>query len=254
MSAQVEIAPVVDALDLLPAEGKLVLDVEGRAGVVGELVGTVLVPLQPRRVEAEGAVPIHPPLPPALEPFRVGTRLHEELHLHLLELARPEDEVARRNLVTERLADLCDAERNLLAAALQHVQVVDVNALRRLGAEIHDGRLLLDRTHERLEHEIEEPRLGQRPPAAAHGALGVGLARRSLDPRVVGPEAVLAVLAVHQRIREARYVPRRLPHPRMHQDGGIETLDVVPSVDHGPPPAVLHVLLELDSKRPVIPH
>jgi hypothetical protein len=43
-------------------------------------------------------------------------RLDEELHLHLLELAGAEDEVARRDLVAERLADLRDAERRLLAA------------------------------------------------------------------------------------------------------------------------------------------
>ncbi len=49
VAAEVEVAAVVDALDLLPAEGKLVLDVERRAGVVGQLVGAVLVPLQLRR-------------------------------------------------------------------------------------------------------------------------------------------------------------------------------------------------------------
>ena len=44
--AEVEVAAVVDALDLLPAEGKLVLDVERRPGVVGQLVAAVLVPAQ----------------------------------------------------------------------------------------------------------------------------------------------------------------------------------------------------------------
>ena len=45
--AEVEVAAVVDALDLLPAERELVLDVERRAGVVGQLVRAVLVPAQP---------------------------------------------------------------------------------------------------------------------------------------------------------------------------------------------------------------
>ena len=42
----------------------------------------------------------------------------EELHLHLLELARAEDEVPGRDLVAERLADLRDAERDLLPRRL----------------------------------------------------------------------------------------------------------------------------------------
>ena len=44
---------------------------------------------------------------------------HEELHLHLLELARAEDEVAGGDLVAEGLADLGDAERRLLARELR---------------------------------------------------------------------------------------------------------------------------------------
>jgi hypothetical protein len=47
-------------------------------------------------------------------PLLVGAGLDEELHLHLLELAGAEDEVARRDLVAERLADLPDPERDLL--------------------------------------------------------------------------------------------------------------------------------------------
>ena len=36
---EVEVAAVVDALELLPAEGEAVLDVDGLLGVVGQLVG-----------------------------------------------------------------------------------------------------------------------------------------------------------------------------------------------------------------------
>ena len=58
-----------------------------------------------------------PLLQPVLVPLLVGPGLDEELHLHLLELTGTEDEVARRDLVAERLADLRDAERRLLARA-----------------------------------------------------------------------------------------------------------------------------------------
>ena len=52
---------------------------------------------------------------PVLEPLEVGARLAEELQFHLLKLAGTEGEVAGRDLVAEGLADLTNAERNLLA-------------------------------------------------------------------------------------------------------------------------------------------
>ena len=88
-------------------------------------------------------------------------RRHEELHLHLLELARAEDEVARRDLVAEGLADLRDPERRFLARELQHVLEVDEDALRRLRAQVGDRARLLHRADRRLEHQVEVARLGQ---------------------------------------------------------------------------------------------
>ena len=59
----------------------------------------------------------------------------EELDLHLLELARAEREVARRDLVAEALAHLGDAERHADARAVEHVLEVDEDALGRLGPQ-----------------------------------------------------------------------------------------------------------------------
>ena len=55
VAAQVEVAAVVDALELLPAEREAVLDVDGLLGVVGQLVGRVLAEAQPRRVSRRSA-------------------------------------------------------------------------------------------------------------------------------------------------------------------------------------------------------
>ena len=83
--------------------------------------------------DAELDVPALALAEPVLEPLlRFGGR-HEELHLHLLELARAEDEVAGRDLVAEGLADLGDPERRLLARELQDVLEVDEDPLRGLG-------------------------------------------------------------------------------------------------------------------------
>src|SRR5690606_12129334 len=102
VTAQVEVGAIVDALDLAPpfvtdraAEEEL--DVEGGLGIVGELVRRMLMEAQPLLVQTHGIThPLHPGGLPALEPLVVAPRLDEELHLHLLELARPEGEVSRR--------------------------------------------------------------------------------------------------------------------------------------------------------------
>src|SRR5205814_9046096 len=73
------------------------------------------------------------------------------------------NEVARTDLVPERLSDLGDPERDLLARALLDVLEVDVRALGRLRPEVDDRRVVLDGTHVRLEHQVEPARDGERP-------------------------------------------------------------------------------------------
>jgi hypothetical protein len=129
---QVVVGAVGDALELAPLralEAELVLDVDGALRVVRQLLLRVLELPQLRRVDAEVDVPGEALVDPALVPLPRPRRLDEELHLHLLELAGAEDEVAGRDLVAEALADLADAERRLLARALLHVGVVDEDAL-----------------------------------------------------------------------------------------------------------------------------
>ena len=95
MAAEVEVAPVVDAFQLLPAEGEAVLHVDGLLGVVRQLVGGVLAETQTRRLHAVALVPGLARGQPLLEGVRGRVAGGDEvLHLHLLELARAEDEVA----------------------------------------------------------------------------------------------------------------------------------------------------------------
>src|SRR5207237_4956733 len=105
------VAPVGATLELLPADRIEVLEVARSRRVMGSLVGGGLpdaeVFLAPAEVEVPAAARVDPVAVPLV---RLGRR-HEELHLHLLELAQPEEEVARRDLVPERLADLRNAER-----------------------------------------------------------------------------------------------------------------------------------------------
>src|SRR4029079_3008080 len=106
--------------------------------VMRELLGVVRAQAQTLAVDAEPDVPLEALLAPVLVPLLRLVGRHEELHLHLLELERAEDEVAGGDLVTERLADLRDAERRLATRELEHVLEVEEDALGRLRTQV-DG-------------------------------------------------------------------------------------------------------------------
>src|SRR5438105_14718948 len=114
-----------------------------------------------RFLTAALAVPGHARLHPVGVPALGVVRRHEELHLHLLELTEPEEEVAGGDLVAERLPDLRDAERGATPRQLEHVLEVDEDALRRLRPQVRLRPLLDERADRGLEHQVELPRLGQ---------------------------------------------------------------------------------------------
>jgi hypothetical protein len=151
---QVEVGAVGDALELAPlgtGEVEPVLDVHCPLRVVGELLLGVLEVAQVVGVDAEADVPGGAVVDPPLVPRLVLAGLDEVLHLHLLELACAEDEVAGRDLVAERLADLGDAERRLAARRVHDVEEVEEDALRGLRPQVVQAGLVLDDAEKRLE-------------------------------------------------------------------------------------------------------
>src|SRR5260370_23730879 len=151
--------------------------------------------------EAELEIPTMALLDPVAVPRLRLVRRHEELHLHLLELAHAEEEVARRDLVAERLADLRDAKRRLPARELRHVLEVDEDALGRLRPQVRARRRIFHRADLCLEHEVELPRLGEIALRELAWALRrLPAAMCVLEP--VGPEAELARAAVDERVAE----------------------------------------------------
>src|ERR1051325_4668323 len=70
---------------------------------------------------------------------------------------------------------------------------------------------------------------------------------------LVGAKPPLAGAAVHHRIGEMIQMTARLPHSRMHDDRGIESDHVLPTVHVVAPPDALPVVLELYAKRAIVP-
>ena len=158
VAAKVEVRAAVDAFQLLEAHGELELDVAGRVGVVRQL--DVVVEAVVLHGQAQGAVPLHAVLLPVGVPLHLGAGLHEELHLHLLELAHAEHELPRHDLVAEGLAGLRDAEGDLHPRALLHVEEVHEDALCRFGAEVDRAALTAHAAQLGGEHQVELPHLG----------------------------------------------------------------------------------------------
>src|SRR5215212_4356759 len=163
---QVVVGAVGYALQLRPAgEREVVLDVHAAGRVVRPLVVGLLALAEVLLIHTEVQVPVEALVDPVLVPLLIRAGLDEELHLHLLELARAEDEVARCDLVPKRLPDLGDPERHLHAARLQHVFEVDEDPLRRLGPQVSYVLGALDGPCVGLEHQIEGSDRGEIPPA-----------------------------------------------------------------------------------------
>ena len=209
-------------------------------------------------------VPVVAPVAPVLVPRERLSRMTEELHLHLLKLARTEGEVARSDLVAEALPNLSDAERNLHSARIADVLEVDEHPLRGLGTQ--EGHVLFAAhgTGVGLEHQIEVARFGELALVVLAGCLR-GLDRTLARRDMVGTEAAFALAAVDQFVGEQVVVARHLPHLRVHHDRRFEADHVVARRrtgerrnlvvrgNHVGPPRLPHVAFQLDTERPVVP-
>ena len=271
---QVIVGTVRHTPQLAPAEGEHEFEVGGTLGVEAQLLGAVVTQPQVLLLHVQAQQPVAAEAAPILEPLQIGAGLAEELQLHLLELTGTEGKVARGDLVAEGLTDLADAEGQLLAGGALDVLEVDENALGGLRTEIHRVLGILGDALEGLEHQVELPDVGEVVLAAGgagdvvlldevlHLLLGEGvdgllqsdvlLGTEVLD-ELVGPEALLALLAVHERIGEAAQMAGGHPGLGVHEDGGVQTHVIGVLLNELLPPGLLHVVLQLHAQRTVVP-
>ena len=150
---EVEVRAGVDTLHFFESERHTEFDVAGCIGIVCQFF--VVVEAIVLRAEAQCLVPSHAGLFPAGEPLEFGAGLDKELHLHLLELSHAEDKLSSHDLIAEGLTDLRDTERNLHAAGLLHVEVVDKNTLGRFRSEVDGAAAVGGGAHLGFEHEVK---------------------------------------------------------------------------------------------------
>ena len=153
MLRQIKVRPVVNTLDFLKADGKIVLNVVRVLCVMRKFV--VMVPAQVAFRNAVFEVERPAVAPPTLERFVVRTGFAKIFHFHLLELAGAENKVFEDDFVAKGLADLRHAERNFHAVRLDDAFKVDKNALTRFRTQINNRGVACDRSEVRLKHKVE---------------------------------------------------------------------------------------------------
>ena len=235
-----------DRFQFAPTPRKGIFYVRQCAGIVREFVRLRLVEAQPVFANAVLCVPGFALRHPLREALHVAPIVrHEVFQFHLLEFAHAKGEIAGRDLVPERFADLSDPEGRFLARGLVDVLEVDEDALSGFGPQVRNRGTVLHRADERLHHQVEVARLGER---AGHPAVGAFFERFQM----VGAKSVLAVAAIDQLVVKNVDVPRRLPDVGMHDDRRVERHDIVPQGDDLAPPGVAHILFEQRAERTIV--
>ena len=273
VATQVIVGAVGNAPQLTPAaaEGELILNVGGGAGVEGQLGRFVVTQTQALLLDAQAQQPVLAEVLPVGKPFQVAARLAEELALHLLKFPGTEGEVARGNLVAEGLAHLANAEGQLAAGGALDVGEVDEDALCGFGPQVHRGGGVLGHANLGLEHQVKLADGGEVVLAAvganhflvggnesvhllkAHGIHVDSLTGLTGLNQLVSALTGAAALAVHQRVGEIAHMAGGDPGGGVHEDGGIQTHVIFGLLDELFQPCLLDVVLEFHTQRAVVP-
>ena len=166
---------------------------------------------------------------PVVKPLKVGTRFAEKLHFHLFKLAGAENKITGGNFVSERLTDLADTKRNLLARGTLGISKVYKNALRRFGTKINLVFGVLGNPLEGLKHKVKLAYIGKIGAAAVGAFYAVflyvfhhffvrpaGTRNAEVFQKLVGAVAGFTVFAVHKRVGKTAYVTRSNPNLGVH--------------------------------------
>ena len=245
MVAKVIISAIGNAFKLFHAVRKLIFDVIAGFGIMREVLFRSRINIDIFTLQPLLFPPFDTGFLPIFMPFFVFARHNEIFQFRLLKLANAKNEVARRNFVAERLADLGDAERQLARGGVNDVAELGKNRLSGFRTQIAENRTVVNRTDGSFKHQIERTGLGQ---------LGRAAVRTLAVFDMIGAKPSLAFLAVGHRVGKSVFMPGIMQNFAVGQNGGVQTLNIVTLIDHGAPPGAFEVVLQLDAQRTVVIH
>src|SRR5439155_25771713 len=142
---------------VIPFREKAILNIDGALGIVRQLFWRLFVQPQVFFRDSNVLKPLMTGVDPFLMCLFVLARSHEVFHLHLLKFARAKNEIAGRDFVAKRFADLRDAERQFAPAGAQDIEKVYEDALRGFGTKIDEcfGIIFCCGADVGAKHEVE---------------------------------------------------------------------------------------------------
>src|SRR5690606_12276390 len=141
MLLEVKITPHCYTFQLLFAVREREGDIGASFGIMRQLVGLVNILMQILTRKPNAYKPVDAVINPlTVQGFPVGVGMDEILDFHLLKLSAAENEVSRRNFISESLSDLGNPKGNLYATGINDVLVVVENPLRCFRTQISSRR------------------------------------------------------------------------------------------------------------------
>jgi len=142
-------------------------------------------------------------------------------------------------------------QKGFFAADIRNVLELSKNCLGSLGAKVSDVILCFNGANVRFEHQIECPWLRLVGSTLCHHFTWFLEARGIIE--LICPESPFAIFTIDHGITEGRCMSTGFPYLRMHDDGCIQSYNILPIAGHGLPPQILDITLQFSAQRAVVP-
>ncbi len=187
-----------------------------------------------------------------------GGRVYEIFNFHLFEFARTKNKIAGTNFIAEGFALLGKAKWHVWVDGVNDVFVVSEDALGGFWAEIGFGRVISNGADMGSEHHVElldvVPILFATVWAFSMSGTKIVWSNFFADVgNFVGAKTLVAFFAFDEWVGKSSGVARSNPSTRIHNDSGINAVDVVAFFYEILPPGLHDFTFQGDTKWTVVP-
>src|SRR3989344_664716 len=145
MARQIPITSIVNTLNLMPPERKIVFNIFRGAGVMREFIFRVGAKPQIFFFHTKREIPFQPFFLPMIEIFVCLFWTDKILHFHLFKLPHAVDKVPWRNFISKSFSNLSDAKWEFRPNGCFYISVIYIDALRSFSAQISEGSIIFYR-------------------------------------------------------------------------------------------------------------